>query len=119
MSRCIEGIDRNQVTLFPDRLEDWIDEDNSDRVIDAFVAGLELDAWDLSAPRRLQPAPPRQCPQFLRHCQNQWHAKHDRHNHSELAEARAATTKVDDTIRAGSLSQAHAFILLSKRSRHV
>ena len=42
MNRYIEGADRNQVTLFPDRLEDWIDEDNPVRVIDAFVDGLDL-----------------------------------------------------------------------------
>jgi hypothetical protein len=28
MSGYIEGISRDQVTLFPDRLEDWIDEDH-------------------------------------------------------------------------------------------
>ena len=32
MKRYIEGIDRNQSTLFPDRLEDWIGEDNPVRV---------------------------------------------------------------------------------------
>ena len=41
MNRFIEGADRNQTTLFPDRLEDWIDEDNPVRVIDAFVDGLD------------------------------------------------------------------------------
>jgi transposase len=42
MARYIEGSDRGQVTLFPDRLEDWIGEDNPVRVIDAFVEALEL-----------------------------------------------------------------------------
>ncbi len=42
MNRFIEGVDRNQVTLFPDRLEDWIGEDNPVRVIDAFVDALDL-----------------------------------------------------------------------------
>lgn len=42
MSRFIEGADRSQVTLFPDRLEDWIEEDNRVRVIDAFIDGLDL-----------------------------------------------------------------------------
>ena len=42
MRRFIEGIDRSQVTLFPDRLEDWIDADNPVRVVDAFVDGLDL-----------------------------------------------------------------------------
>jgi transposase len=42
MDRFIAGVDREQTTLFPDRLEDWIDEDNPVRVIDAFVDGLDL-----------------------------------------------------------------------------
>ena len=42
MRRFVEGTDRKQVTLFPDCLEDWIDEDNPVRVIDAFVDRLDL-----------------------------------------------------------------------------
>jgi transposase len=42
MDRFIEGVDRGQTTLFPERLEDWIDEANPVRVIDAFVDGLDL-----------------------------------------------------------------------------
>ncbi len=29
MKRFIEGVERMQSTLFPDRLEDWIGEDNA------------------------------------------------------------------------------------------
>jgi transposase len=42
MRRFIEGIDRSQATLFPEFLEDFIDEDNPVRVIDAFVDKLDL-----------------------------------------------------------------------------
>ena len=42
MKRFIEGVDREQGTLFPERLEDWIDEDNPVRVIDVFVDELDL-----------------------------------------------------------------------------
>ncbi len=42
MSGYIEGVDRNQVTLFPDRLEDWIGEDHPVRIVDAFVDALDL-----------------------------------------------------------------------------
>jgi len=42
MSGFIEGIDREQVTLFPDRLEDWIGEDHLVRVVDLFVEELDL-----------------------------------------------------------------------------
>jgi transposase len=42
MKRFIEGADRGQSTLFPENLEDWIDEDNPVRVIDVFVEELEL-----------------------------------------------------------------------------
>jgi transposase len=42
MKRFVEGVDREQSTMFPERLEDWIDEDNPVRVIDAFVEALDL-----------------------------------------------------------------------------
>ena len=42
MRRFVEGMDRRQSTLFPECLEDWIDEDNSVRVIDVFVEELDL-----------------------------------------------------------------------------
>jgi len=42
MRRFVEGIDRGQATLFPEYLEDWIDEDNPVRVIDGFVDKLDL-----------------------------------------------------------------------------
>ncbi|MEF3045797.1 IS1182 family transposase [Pseudotabrizicola sp. L79] len=42
MSGFIEGVDRDQATLFPDRLEDWIDEDHLVRVVDLFVDQLDL-----------------------------------------------------------------------------
>jgi transposase len=42
MSRFIEGQARSQSLLFPERLEDWIAEDNPVRVVDAFVDELDL-----------------------------------------------------------------------------
>jgi transposase len=42
MRRFVEGIGRGQATLFPECLEDWIDEDNPVRVIDVFVDKLDL-----------------------------------------------------------------------------
>ncbi len=42
MSRFIEGLHRAQSTLFPERIENYITEDNSVRVIDAFVDALDL-----------------------------------------------------------------------------
>ena len=42
MGRFVEGTDRGQTTLFPESLEDWIEEDNPVRVIDAFVDRLDL-----------------------------------------------------------------------------
>ena len=42
MGRFVEGSDRSQTTLFPECLEDWIDEDNPVRVIDAFVDAIDL-----------------------------------------------------------------------------
>src|SRR5436305_13680610 len=42
MKRFVEGIDRGQSTLFPECVEDWINEDNPVRVIDVFVDALDL-----------------------------------------------------------------------------
>jgi transposase len=42
MKRFVEGTDRSQATLFPECLEDWMDEDNPVRVIEVFVEGLDL-----------------------------------------------------------------------------
>jgi transposase len=42
MKRFVEGVDRSQATLFPERLDDWVGEDNPVRVIDAFVEALDL-----------------------------------------------------------------------------
>jgi transposase len=44
MRRFVEGMDRGQSTLFPERLEDWIADDNPVRVVDVFVDELDLGA---------------------------------------------------------------------------
>ena len=44
MPRFIEGEERSQSILFPDRLDDWIEEDNPVRVVEVFVEGLDLGA---------------------------------------------------------------------------
>jgi transposase len=42
MSGFIEGEDRHQATLFPERLDDYIAEDSAVRVIDVFIDDLDL-----------------------------------------------------------------------------
>jgi transposase len=42
MKRYVEGEDRSQATLFPERLDDYIAEDNPVRVIDVFIDELDL-----------------------------------------------------------------------------
>ena len=42
MKRFVEGLDRGQSTLFPEMLDDFVEEDNAVRVIEAFVEALEL-----------------------------------------------------------------------------
>jgi len=44
MKRYVEGEDRSQAILFPERLDDYIAEDNPVRVIDVFVEELDLAA---------------------------------------------------------------------------
>ena len=42
MSRFVEGEDRTQQVLLPPSLEDYIDEDNPVRVVDAYIDELDL-----------------------------------------------------------------------------
>jgi len=42
MKRFVHGADRGQSTLLPECLDDWVDESNPVRVIDAFVDALHL-----------------------------------------------------------------------------
>src|SRR5271155_3771992 len=42
MKRFVEGEDRTQATLLPDRLDDYVAQDNPVRVIDVFVDELDL-----------------------------------------------------------------------------
>jgi len=42
MGRYIDGDDRTQSVLFPERLDDWVEEDNPVRVVDVFVDALDL-----------------------------------------------------------------------------
>ena len=48
MKRFVEGTDRGQSTLFPECLEDRIDENNPARVIDVFVMNLAWSSLDLT-----------------------------------------------------------------------
>lgn len=43
MAKYITGINRNQITLFPECIDDFISEDSDVRVLDAFVDSLDLD----------------------------------------------------------------------------
>jgi transposase len=48
MHRFVQGEDRTQSSLLPASLEDYVDEDNPARVIDAFVEALDLGALGFS-----------------------------------------------------------------------
>jgi transposase len=45
MKRFVVGVDREQNTLFPDRLEDWIGDDNPVRVVMFLLTSSILAAW--------------------------------------------------------------------------
>lgn len=51
MKRFIEATDRSQALLFPDRLDDYIDEDNAVRVVDVFVDTLDLGSLGFESAR--------------------------------------------------------------------
>ena len=52
MKRFVDGVDRSQGLLLPDRLEDYVGEDNPVRVVDAFVEALDLSELGFEAANR-------------------------------------------------------------------
>jgi transposase len=48
MKRFVEGLDRGQGTIFPETLDDFVEEDNGVRVVEAFVETLDLGALGFS-----------------------------------------------------------------------
>ena len=52
MKRFVDGVDRSQGLLLPDRLEDYVHEDNPVRVVDAFVEALDLSELGFDAANR-------------------------------------------------------------------
>ena len=49
MSGFIEGEDRKQATLFPERLDDYVEEDSPVRVIDVFIDDLDISGLGFKA----------------------------------------------------------------------
>ncbi len=49
MKRFVEGLSRSQSLLFPERLDDYIGDDNPVRIIDVFVDELDLGSLGLKA----------------------------------------------------------------------
>ena len=44
----VEGIDRDQMTLFPEALDDYVSQENPVRFLDAFVGSLDLEGLDFA-----------------------------------------------------------------------
>lgn len=58
MKRFVEGVDRSQSVLFPERLDEYIDEDNPVRVVDVFVDELDLGELGFEGSRQPSRAAP-------------------------------------------------------------
>lgn len=65
MKRFVEGEDRSQSTLFPERLDDYVGEDNSVRIIDVFVDELDLGGLGFSRVEPLSTGRPSYHPSIL------------------------------------------------------
>ena len=48
MGRFVEGEERGQLSLLPTSLDDYVEADNSVRVVDAFINELDLDVLGFS-----------------------------------------------------------------------
>jgi transposase len=49
MSRFIEGENRHQSTLFPERVDDYVEEDSGVRVVDVFIDRLDISGLGFKA----------------------------------------------------------------------
>ena len=65
MRRFIEGEERSQSTLFPERLDDYVGEDNPVRVVDVFVDELDLGSLGFSRVEPLATGRPSYHPSML------------------------------------------------------
>ena len=65
MKRFVDGVDRSQGLLLPDRLEDFVHEDNPVRVVDAFVEALDLSELGFEAANRVAGGRPAYHPAVL------------------------------------------------------
>jgi hypothetical protein len=73
MRRFVEGTDREQATLFLECLDDWIDEDNPVRVIDAFIDGLDLSVLGFEG---VEPAEKSRCAPAVQSRITRWEHEH-------------------------------------------
>jgi len=65
MGRYIDGDDRAQGVLFPERLDDWVEEDNAVRVVDVFIDALDLAALGFERARPAETGRPAYRPATL------------------------------------------------------
>ena len=65
MKRFVEGEDRSQSTLFPEQLDDYVNEDNPVRVVDVFVDKLDLGGLGFSRVEPLATSRPSYHPSIL------------------------------------------------------
>ena len=56
MKGFVQGADRQQTTLLPECLDDWVDESNPVRAVDVFVDALELRELGFDGVNRQRPA---------------------------------------------------------------
>jgi len=61
----ISGTDRNQIIFLPDSVDDYVDNNNSVRVIDAYINGLSLTDLDFSKPEPNETGRPMYSPKDL------------------------------------------------------
>lgn len=64
MNRFVEGENRSQSLLFPERLDDYIDEDNPVRASEVFVDGLDLKSLGFEGMMTVPVSLPMDCPLY-------------------------------------------------------
>ena len=92
MKGFVQGADRQQTTLLPECLDDWVDESNPVRAVDVFVDALELRDLGFDGVQRGS-HPQRTLPRYIAmfvSCHFQTHPLQQREPYSITSVARAS-----------------------------
>jgi hypothetical protein len=86
MKGFVQGADRQQTTLLPECLDDWVDESNPVRPVDVFVDALELRDLGFDGVQRGS-HPQRTLPRYIAMFESRVYAQIDAESHQNATQS--------------------------------